>query len=316
MANLINATGVDYTALNNSEYFIKAIRKGVTLSNDYFRLIPNVTKEVKVKKAVLNGGTVSQFDSRDCSWTPVQRINITSKTMNVIDFKINFEQCLDELDNLYSEQLYSAGANKTELPENLEGVLLELIQTSMGNDIEKIIWGGNGNAVDGVQNGLVDKLLVDPNSIKLTAVPITKANVTNEIEKVYDAIPNAVLQDKYYDPVKANVRIFIDGTTMRYLRTALGNAATALNVLLPNWTIVENKIYFNDVEVVYAGVPQNVIVAGSYDNLIVVTDLTTDLTFVKAALGNQITDENIFYVKGKYRVNADYIFSDEVVIYS
>jgi hypothetical protein len=103
---------------------------------------------------------------------------------------------------------------------------------------------------------------------------------------------------------------------MRYLRTALGTVPTATNVLLPNWSKFEDKIYFNDVEVVYAGVPQNVIVAGSYDNLVFLTDLLSDTTLVKAALGTQLTDENVWYVKGKYRAAADYIFSDEVVIYS
>lgn len=316
MANLIDASTIEYTVKNQPEYFLKAIRKGNTLANNYLRVLPGVTKETRVKKMVLNGGTVSQIDGRDCAWNPTQRIDITGKLMNVENFKINEEQCLDELDNLYSEQLYTAGANKTELPENVEASMMLLIQTALGNDIEKIIWGGAGNVVDGFQNGLVDQLLADPDSIKVTGVTINSSNVLTEIAKVYDAMPNVVLGENWFDPERAKARIFVDMNTYRYLRTALGTTPTDVQVLLPNWSKEGEKILYMGIEVVVVGLPQNTMIAGSYDNMAFLTDLLSDTTSIKAQNGTSLKDENIFYIKGQYRAKAGFIYADEIVIYS
>jgi len=315
MANLINASSIEYTVKNNPEYFLKAIRKGNTLANNYLRVLPNVTKDTRVKKMVLAGGTVSQIDGRDCAWNPTQRIDITDKLMSVQNFKINEEQCLDELDNLYSEMAYTSGANKTELPEGVESAMMLLIQTSLGNDIEKIIWGGAGQSVDGYQNGLVDKLLADANSIKVAGTTINASNVLTEIAKVYDAMPNVVLGENWFDPERAKARIFVDMNTYRYLRQALGTTPTDVQVLLPNWSKEGDKIFYLGIEVVVAGLPQNTMVAGSFDNMVFLTDLLSDTTSITAQT-LPFPNDNTYAIKGKYRASADYIFSDELVIYS
>lgn len=316
MANLINATAIEYTPKNEKEYFVKAIRKGQTLAHDYLRVLPEVTKDAKVKKMVLAGGTVSQIDGRDCAWTPKQRITIDSKTMSVENFKINEQQCLSELDNLYSEMAWSSGATKTELPEGVEQAIMMQFQTALGNDLEKIIWGGNGNIVDGFQNGLVDKLLADPDSIKVTGTTINVSNVLSEIEKVYNAILNEVLGESWFEPERAPVRIFVDMNTYRYLRQALGTTATEYLVTAPNWTKDGDVIRYMGIEIALVGLPANTMVAGSKDNMIFLTDLLADTTSIKAGNGNNLTDEDIFYIKGQYRASADYIFGDEIVIYS
>lgn len=316
MANLIDASAIEYTVLNQPDYFVKAIRKGNTLANNYIRVLPNVTKETRVKKLVLNGATVSQVDTRDCSWTPPQRITITDKLMKVNNFKINEAQCLEDLDNLYSEMVYSSGANKTELPEGLESVVMQQIQTALGNDIEKIIWGGAGQAVDGVQDGIVDKSLADASTIKIAGTALNTGNILSEIAKVYDAIPNEVIGEGWFDPEKAAVRIFVDMNAYRMLRTALGTTPTDVQVLLPNWTIENGKFFYLGIEIALVGLPQNTMVAGSYDNLVFLTDLLSDTQSIRAQVGNDFEDENIWKVKGKYRANADYIFGDEIVIYS
>jgi hypothetical protein len=316
MANFINAGTIEYTVKDNPEYFIKAIRKGRTLANDYLRVLPGVTKETFVKKMVLNGGTISQVDTRDCAWNPTQRLDITGKKMSLENFMITESQCLEDLDNLYSEQLYTSGANKTEMPEGLEDVVMKLVQTALGNDIEKIIYGGNGNDVDGYQNGLVDKLLADADSIKISGVNINASNVLEEIAKVYEAIPNVVLGENWYDPENAPARIFVDMNTYRYLTVALGTTPTDVQVLLPNWSKEGDKIFYMGIEIVVVGVPANTMIAGSKDNMVFLTDLLSDTTSIKGEMGKNIVDENIFFIKGKYRASADYIFGDEIVIYS
>lgn len=322
MANLLD-NKIQYTVKNNGEWFYKSLKKAHTLDKEYIRVIPNVTKEVYLHKLVMANNTISQEDTRDCAWTPQQRIQLTGMTMDVNNYKINEEQCMEELDSIYSEMTYnSIGATKDQWPaahdggESLESAVMFHLQNSLANDIERIIWGGNGNSVAGVQDGIVDKALASANTIKVTGQTIDATNVLGEIQKVYDAIPNVVLNDGEFDPEKAAVKIFVDMNTMRYLRQALSTVPTNYQVILPSFAIEGGRIFYMGVEIVVVGLPANTIVAASKDNLVFITDLLSDTQEIRAQFGNDLKDEAMLYIKGAYRANAGFIFDDEVVIYS
>lgn len=323
MANLLD-NKIQYTVKNNGEWFYKSLKKAHTLDKEYIRVIPNVTKEVYLHKLVMANNTISQEDTRDCAWTPQQRIQLTGITMDVNNYKINEEQCMEELDSIYSEMTYnSIGATKDQWPaahdggESLESAVMFHLQNSLANDIERIIWGGSsGNTVAGIQDGIVDKALASADTIKVTGQTIDATNVLGEIQKVYDAIPNVVLNDGEFDPEKAAVKIFVDMNTMRYLRQALSTVPTNYQVVLPSFTIDGNRIFYMNVEVVVVGLPANTMVAASKDNLVFITDLLSDTQEIRAQFGNDLKDEAMLYIKGAYRANAGFIFDDEVVIYS
>lgn len=322
MANLIN-NQITYTVKNNGEWFYQSLQKAHTLANDYIRVIPNVTKDVKIHKLVMANNTVSQVDNRDCAWSPVQRITLNEATFQVKNFKINEEQCMEDLDSIWSEMQYrEIGATKDQWPtntdgnESLESAVMFHLQNSLSQDIERIIWGGSGNTVAGVQDGIVDKALASATSIKITGQTIDAANVLGEIEKVYNAIPNVVLNDGEFDPEKAPVKIFVNMDIMRYLRQALSTVATSNQVILPSFAVEGGKIFYLGVEIVVVGLPANTMIAASKDNLVFVTDLLSDTQEIRAQFGNDLTNESMLYIKGAYRANAGFIFDDEVVIYS
>ena len=322
MANLIN-NQISYTVKNNGEWFYKSLQKAHTLQNDYIRVIPNVTKQVKLHKLVMANNTISQLDNRDCAWSPVQRITLNESLLQVDNYKINEEQCMEELDSVWSEMQYAQiGATKDSWPSNtdgnesLESAVMFHLQNSLANDIERIIWGGNGNAVAGIQNGLIDKALASANTIKVTGQTIDATNVLGEIEKVYNAIPNVVLNDGEFDPEKAKVRIFVNMDIMRYLRQALSTVPTNYQVILPSFAIEGGKIFYRGVEIVVAGLPANTMFAASKDNIVFVTDLLSETQEIRGQFGNDLKDEAMFYIKGAYRAAVGMVFEDEVVIYS
>lgn len=322
MANLIN-NNFAYTVKKQPEWFYKTLRKARTIDGGYIRVLPNVTKDTFVKKLVMANNTVSQADTRDCAWTPTQRFTFDGKTMQVKNFKINEEQCLEELDSIYSEMVFnSIGATKDKWPdvgepENLESAIMFHLQNALGNDIERLIWGGSGNTVAGVQDGIVDKAVADANTIKVAnTVTIDSTNVLAEIARVYDSIPDNVLFDSEFDPERAPVKIFVGLDVYRYLKQALNTTPTNYQVTLPSFTIDGGKIFYLGVEIVVVGLPANTMIAASKDNLVFVTDLLSDTTEIRAEMGKELKNENIWFAKGAYRANADYIFSDEVVVYS
>ena len=319
---MIDREGYEYTVKNNPEWFYKALQKAHTLANDYIRVIPNVTKEVRVKKLVMDDMSVSQADPRDCSWTPLKRFSFDSKIFQVDNYKINEEQCLDsgDLDAIYSEMTYSIGANKTEWPkiegekESLEEAIMFHLRNSLSNDIEHIIWGGQ--AVAGKQSGLTEQFLADEDVIKVeNTVALDSSNILTEIARVYALIPTQVINEGEYEPEKAAVKIFVNSNTYRYLRMALSTVPTSQQVLLPSFTIVDGKIFYMGVEIVVVGLPDDTIVAASRDNLVFVTDLLSDTVTIKTQMGQELKNENIWYAKGQYRAKAGYIFADEIVFY-
>lgn len=322
MANLID-NQIEYTVKNQPEWFYKSLQKAHTIENGYVRVLPNITKDTYVKKLVMTDNSISQVDARDCAWEPQQRLSLEGVTMSVKNFKINLEQCMEDLDSVYSEMVFnSIGATKDEWPavgspENLEAAVMFHLQNALSNDIEKIIWGGSGNTVAGIQDGIVDKALASSDTIKVAnPVSIDATNVLSEIQRVYEAIPNAVLNDGEYEPEKAAVKIFVGINIMRYLKQALSTTPTNYQVTLPSFTYVNGKVYYMGVEIALAGLPANTMVAASKDNLVFLTDLLSDTQQIRAQFGNDLYDEAKLYIKGAYRANAGFIFDDEVVIYS
>jgi len=321
MANLID-NNISYTTKNHGEWFYQSLKKAHTLANDYIRVIPNVTKDVKVHKLVMANNTISQEDDRDCAWNPTQRISLDEATFTVKNFKINEEQCMEELDSIWSEMQYrQIGATKDQWPQNtdgnesLESAVMFHLQNSLANDLERIIWGGSGNAVDGVQNGIVDQAAASSGTVKVSGQTIDATNVLGEIQKVYEAIPSRVLNDGEFDPEKAPVKIFVTMDIMRYLRQALSTVPTNYQVILPSFAIEGGKIYYMGVEIVVVGLPANTMIAASKDNLVFCTDLLSDTQEIRAQFGNDLKDEAMLYIKGAYRAVSGFIFDDEVVIY-
>lgn len=323
MANKMIENNISYTVKNQPEWFYKSLQKAHTIDNGYVRVLPNVTKDTKIKKLVMANNTISQVDARDCAWTPTQRFELNEATISVKNYKINEEQCLEDLDSVYSEMVFnSIGATKDKFPavgepQNLEGALMFHLQNALSNDIERIIWGGSGNTVAGIHDGILDKALADANTIKVqNPVTIDATNVLSEIQRVYDAIPDAVLNDGEFDPEKAAVKIFVGLNIMRYLKQALSTTPTNYQVTLPSFTVEGGKVFYMGIEICVVGLPANTMVAASKDNLYFATDLLSDTQEIRAQMGNDLYDEAKWYAKGAYRADAGYIFGDELVVYS
>ena len=322
-ANKMIQNNISYTVKNEPEWFYKSLQKAHTIDNGYVRVLPNITKDARIKKLVMANNTISQVDGRNCAWSPTQRFELNEATISVKNYKINEEQCLEDLDSVYSEMVFnSIGATKDKYPavgepQNLESALMFHLQNALSNDIERIIWGGSGNTVAGIHDGILDKALADSSTIKVAnPVTIDASNVLAEIQRVYDAIPDAVLNEGEFEPEKAAVRIFVGLDVMRYLKQALSTTPTNYLVTLPSFTVSSDKIFYMGVEIALVGLPKSTMVAASKDNLYFATDLLSDTQEIRAQMGNDLYDEAKWYAKGAYRADAGYIFGDEVVIYS
>lgn len=315
MANMYNINGLSYSPRENMEWFTRALFGGRLIQGGYIGALTGIKGDEMLSQIDLQN-KILQADGRDCAWTPNQIIKLSEKLAKVKTYKINLEQCIDELENKRTAYQLSPGAKNESLPDELEEATLALIAIGLSNEIEELIVAGDEsedpNAIDGFQTQL---LKADSGAIKLAGDVLTKANVLAAVEEAYDAVPEEVLQSEDAGTLYA----LVSYKTRRLLRNALSVASN--QVLYPNWTLEDGdkknpRIYYNGLEIVPAkGMDNNTIIIYDANNALFLTDLLSDLEDIR--LGNMpAPKDSIIFIDGRLRLGFVIPFPDEVVIWS
>lgn len=312
MANMYNINGLSYTANSNPEWFTRAMFGGRLVAGGYVRVLTGIKGDELLNQIDLEN-KVLQIDGKDCAWTPNQVIKLSEKTASVKTYKINLEQCIDELEQKRTLYLLSPGAQNNELPDELEEATLALISFALSNEIEEMIVGGDASVNPNHFNGMVKTLLTSTQAIKLPGQVITKANVLGLVEEVYDAIPENVLQGED----AGTLFIMASYATRRKIRNAL--ASVNNQVIAANWTVDDAdkrnpRLYYLGVEIVAAkGISDNTLIGYDAANAFLLTDLLSDLEDVTLGQFPAPNDNKVF-IKGRLRLGFVMPFEDEAVI--
>lgn len=315
MANMYNINGLSYSPRENMEWFTRALFGGRLIQGGYIGALTGIKGDEMLSQIDLQN-KILQADGRDCAWTPNQIIKLSEKLAKVKTYKINLEQCIDELENKRTAYQLSPGAKNESLPDELEEATLALIAIGLSNEIEELIVAGDEsedpNAIDGFQTQL---LKADSGAIKLAGDVLTKANVLAAVEEAYDAVPEEVLQAEDAGTLYA----LVSYKTRRLIRSALSVATN--QVLFPMLTLEDGdkknpRIYYNGLELVPAkGMDNNTIIIYDANNALFLTDLLSDLEDIR--LGNMpAPKDSIIFIDGRLRLGFVIPFPDEVVIWS
>jgi hypothetical protein len=312
MANMYNINSLSYTTHENPEWFTRAMFGGRLVQGGYIRVLTGIKGDELLSQIDL-ANKILQIDGKDCAWTPNQIIKLSEKKAKVTTYKINLEQCIDELEQKRTLYQLSPGAKNESLPDELEAATLALIAIGLSNEIEEMIIGGD-SAVDPNQfDGMVKTLLNSTDAIKLVGATITKANVLGLIETGYEAIPEAVLQ------AEDAGTLYVMGSyaTRRLIRAALSDKSN--QVIAASWTVDDTdkknpKLFYLGLEYVpVKGIGNNTLVFYDSTNAFLLTDLLSDLEEIELGSFPKPNDDKIF-VKGRLRLGFVIPFEDEVVI--
>jgi hypothetical protein len=311
MANMMKINGLTYRPKDNPEWFTRALFGGRLVQGGYVRVLTGVKGDEQLKSIDLEN-KILQADGRDCAWNPNQIIKLSEKTAKVKTYKINLEQCIDELENKRTLYELSEGAKNESLPAELEGATLALIAMGLSNEIEELIIAGDESVNPNHFNGFVKQLLTSPDAIRLQNNFTT---VKQAIEAAYLATPERVLQ------AEDAGSLFILGSykARRQLRMELAEANNM--VIGVNWTIDDTdkrnpKMFYMGAEFVpVKGLNDKTFIIYDSSNALLLTDLMGDLDDVE--LGNFPKPmDNKIWVKGRLRLGFAIPFDDEVVICS
>jgi hypothetical protein len=308
MAELYNIQDISYDIQRNPEWFSKALFSGNIIERGLVRILPNVKKSMKLNEINITDWVLVSDDDQ-CGFNPDgDKIKLSESILDVNTFKINLKSCLKIWETVWLESKLKPGARLEELPDTLEAHTLDLIAAQINDQIETLLFRGdknNTNEFDGIVKFLTDAA----DTVKVAGSNLTKANVASEIEKVYQVIPEAVLQ-KGEDKIK----IFTSYNTLRALRMALSNINS--QVVRTEFSIDNNVIHFLGLEIVPSkGLNNSQMVASDTQNLVFGTDLISDFSNVE--LGQYPKpDEDQIFIKGRMRMGTSVLYPGEVVLYA
>lgn len=314
MANMYNINGLSYTAQENPEWFTRAMFGGRLVQGGYIRVLTGIKGDELLSMIDLEN-KILQIDGKDCAWTPNQIIKLSEKTAKVKTYKINLEQCIDELENKRTLYQLSPGAKNESLPPELEEATLYLIAIGLSNEIEEMIVGGDESVDPNQFNGMEKTLLDSTQAAKLVGTTLTKANILQTIESLYGAVSEDVLQSED----AGTLYIFGSYGVRRILRAALADKNN--QVLAEAWTVDDTdkrnpRMYYLGVEFVpVKGIGKNTLICIDGTNAFLLTDLLSDLDEIEMGQFPKPNDNKV-WIKGRLRLGFVIPFEDEAVIWS
>lgn len=312
MANIYDISSLTYQPSSNMDWFTKAIFGGKLIEKGKITPVIGVKDATQLNLIDLQGN-ILQADSRDCSWTPNQIAKLSEKELKVKTYKINLEQCIDDLERKRTVWMLSPGAKNQELPATLEEATMTILASELSSEIETKIFKGDSSADANDFDGAVKVLTDSTQAVKLTGVALTKANVLAEVEKVFASIPEDVMAMGLEN---GSLNIYVSYSAYMKVKMALGGIWGDNVVVSPNFAVEGDTVRYMGVEIVpVKGLDDNDMIAADSKNFLVGTDLVRDLEEIRLGQFAAPNDNKIF-IDGRLRLGFAIPFEDEVVFYS
>lgn len=308
---MYDISGLSYHPSTNMDWFTKAIFGGRLIEKGKITPVIGVKNSTQLNLIDL-ASNLLQADKSNCDWSPEQIVKLSEKELKVKTYKINLEQCIDELESKRIAWMLSPGARNQELADTLEDATMALLASELSSEIERKIFTADSakNADD--FDGVLKVLSTSTEAKKVAGASITKENVLAEIEKVFAALPIDVVAKGIEE---GTLNIYTSYATMLKAKMALGGVYGQNVVVSPNYTVEGEVIRYMGVEIVpVKGLSDNEMVAADAKNFILGTDLVSDLEEIRLGQMAAPMDNKIF-IDGRLRLGFAIAFEDEVVYY-
>jgi len=312
MANMYDISSLTYQPSSNMDWFTKAVFGGKLIEKGKITPIIGIKESTQLNLIDL-AGNILQADSRDCAWTPQQIAKLSEKELKVKTYKINLEQCLDDLERKRTIWMMGPGAKNQELPDSLEEATMTLLANELSSEIETKIFKGDSTANANDFDGVVKVLENSLDAVKIKGVALTKDNVLEEIEKAFAALPEDVAASGLE---KESLNLYVSYATLLKVKIALGGVFGVNVVVNPNFIVENDVVKYLGAEIVpVKGIADNDMVVAEASNFLLGTDLLSDLEEIR--LGQMAAPyDNKIFIDGRLRLGFAIPFEDEVVYYS
>lgn len=312
MANMYDISPLSYQPSSNMDWFTQAVFGGKLIESGKITPVTGVKESTLLNLLEFTSG-VLQPDGRDCAWTPEQIMKLSEKELEIKTYKINLEQCIDDLEQKRLIWMLKPGAKNMELPETLEEATLTILAAEVSKEIETMIFAGDSSVNAQDFDGAVKVLTDSADAVKVTGVALTKTNILDEIEKLFEAIPQNVLQKGLEN---ASLAIYMSYETHTRLKLALASLFNSNVVVNSNFSVESDIVRYMGIEVVpVKGLDSSTMIAADINNFVLGTDLLNDFENIRIGQFAAPHDSKV-YIDGRLRIGFAIPFESEAVIYS
>lgn len=277
------------------EVFVQAFKKSDTIKKEAITVLPNNIGTGHLPTLSYD----ADLQPYACGFTPEGDVEYKDKEVTLRKFKIDNEFCKDEFHQTFQAQKAGLFSAHNEIPTDIKDAILMAIIENLGSKVEDYIWRG----MAGQYEGLISELEGDTTVNNITGTAITASNVVDALNEVYEAIPEAILEEK-------DLVISVSPNVARAYRMA--QASMGINT-----TVAAKELDFLGIRMEsLSGLPSNTIVAYRVKNFGFLTGLENDLNEVRVKDMDEYDLSGFLRTKVVLEIGVGYSFGDEVVLYS
>jgi len=294
---------VDSTALlcpNPNEFYSRAYIGGNVEGN--FRLVPGVKYATKIARNIFD----DVLQPSTCSFTETDS-TLDAYEIYVTALSAMVSLCRFELETSFLGDWMVKGSNGSFEVADFMSYYWNELSMKISEEVERLRWQGDvaGLAPLNLVDGHIKKLLADLTTIKITPTTITVANVIDEMNKVYLALPSAVRAKR------SDLRFFVSSDVYAAFSIAAsqGNNNTFITAELAP-TYLGIKLVIAD------GMAPEQMVLTLKDNLIYSFDAINDQTALKAINLEETVAEPVLRTRANLKLFFGHVNGNEIVVYA
>ena len=270
MAVATKNIGVDYKGTYAASILLEPIFRSDEIMQHY-TVLPNVKYKQNVllagglnKIVMANGGCSSADQSGDGDNTS---FNISDKVIEVANVAVKMSQCFDTFKDEVIVESYKSGINMPDLSgTELSRVIIDRVQKGIGQDIVRVMWGGNTALTGGSNNdvynwtdGLFKRF---DNQVTPTTLSKASGTVASSVGGNIESGDAVSLLTQIFDTAPANLQQTAAGEKKMFVTPNIYNAYYGALTLIANAGSVDagraeaqsgagyTRLFFRGVEVV------------------------------------------------------------------
>jgi hypothetical protein len=303
-----------YAGEFSGKYISAALLTASTLDAGAVTIMPNI----KFKQVIQKVETGDLITDGTCDFVASSSVTLSEVILQPEEFQVNLQLCKSDFLNTWDAvQMGYSAYNNNGLPTSFSDYLIGYVAGKVAAANEINLWTGNlGGAQAGEYNGFETLAAADATVLDVAgAVPLTAANIIDEMQKVVDLIPNALYG-------KEDLTLYISNKAQKLYVRALGGFSVAATSNAGS----ENRgtQWYDNGGLTFGGVPvfvargmsDNSMIAAEKSNLFFGTGLMSDYNEVRTIDQTPITGSQNVRIIMRFTAAAQIGVGANVVYYA
>ena len=296
MATTLNVTS-GYSGALAGEIFVQAFKKSDTINKNCITPVANSIGIGYLPKV----SRTQSLTAYACGFNPTGTVTYADKSVTLLRFQVSDEICKDKFYATFQSQTSGLFAANNAVPATITDAILLSMVNNIGSLVDTAIW--QGTTATSI-NGFLNQFAGDSDIVSVSgATAITSSNVQNELGKVYDAIPEAILGE-------TDLVIAVSPNVARaYKKSQIGN-------YMVGSPVGDKELDYIGIRVEsIAGLTSNTMVAYQVSNLAFLTGLLDDINKVDILDMDQTDLSGTIRTKAVFSMGVGYSFGSQIVLY-